>query len=76
MARRMTGLKDEPRLVFLDDATGQLVQVLFVESESFFSCCQAAEGYLKRFSKPVAFYSDKKTEFFGSMCPKPAPAML
>jgi transposase len=46
-------------LVFIDDATGQLVQLLFVESESFFSYCQAAEGYFQQHSKPVAFYSDK-----------------
>jgi transposase len=46
-------------LVFIDDATGQLVQLLFVESESFFSYCQAAEGYFRQFGKPVAFYSDK-----------------
>lgn len=31
----------------------------FVECESFFSYCQAAEGYFKRYGKPVAFYSDK-----------------
>jgi transposase len=46
-------------LVFIDDATGKLVQLLFVESESFFSYCQAAEGYLQQHGKPVAFYSDK-----------------
>lgn len=46
-------------LVFIDDATGQLVQLRFVESESFFSYCQAAEGYFKQHGKPVAFYSDK-----------------
>jgi transposase len=46
-------------LVFIDDATGQVVQLLFVESESFFSYCQAAEGYFKRYGKPVAFYSDR-----------------
>jgi transposase len=46
-------------LVFIDDATGKLVQLLFVESESFFSYCQAAEGYFKRDGKPVAFYSDR-----------------
>jgi len=50
-------------LVFIDDATGQLVQLLFVESESFFSYCQATEGYFKRFGKPVAFYSDKNSIF-------------
>jgi hypothetical protein len=45
--------------VFIDDATGKLVQLLFVESESFFSYCQAAEGYFRQSGKPVAFYSDK-----------------
>ena len=46
-------------LVFIDDATGKLVQLRFVESESFFSYAQAAEGYFKQSGKPVAFYSDK-----------------
>jgi len=50
-------------LVFIDDATGQVVQLLFVESESFFSYCQAAEGYFKQYGKPVAFYSDKNSIF-------------
>jgi hypothetical protein len=46
-------------LVFIDDATGKLVQLRFVDSESFFSYCQAAEGYFRQYGKPVAFYSDK-----------------
>jgi transposase len=46
-------------LVFIDDASGRLVQLLFVEHESFFSYCQAAEGYFTRYGKPDAFYSDK-----------------
>jgi len=46
-------------LVFIDDATGELVQLQFVDSESFFSYAQAAEEYFKRCGKPVAFYSDK-----------------
>jgi transposase len=50
-------------LVFIDDATSKLVQLLFVESESFFSYCQAAEGYFKHYGKPVAFYSDKNSIF-------------
>lgn len=50
-------------LVFIDDATGKLVQLLFVESESFFSYCQAVEDYLRRCGKPVAFYSDKNSIF-------------
>ncbi|HXF28591.1 MAG TPA: ISNCY family transposase [Chlamydiales bacterium] len=50
-------------LVFIDDATGKLVQLRFVESESFFSYCQAAESYFKHYGKPVAFYSDKNSIF-------------
>jgi transposase len=46
-------------LVFIDDATGKLVQLRFVESESFFSYAQAAEDYFRRQGKPIAFYSDK-----------------
>ncbi len=46
-------------LVFIDDATGKLVELQFVDSESFFSYAQAAKNYFKRCGKPVAFYSDK-----------------
>ena len=46
-------------LVFIDDATGKLLQLRFVDNESFFSYAQAAEEYFKRYGKPVAFYSDK-----------------
>jgi hypothetical protein len=46
-------------LVFIDDATGKLVELQFVDSESFFSYSQAAENYFKRHGKPIAFYSDK-----------------
>jgi len=46
-------------LVFIDDATGKLVQLCFVDSESFFSYAGAAEAYFRRCGKPIAFYSDK-----------------
>jgi transposase len=46
-------------LVFIDDATGKLLQLCFVASESFFSYAQAAEVYFRQQGKPVAFYSDK-----------------
>jgi transposase len=36
-------------LVFIDDATGQLVQLQFVECESFFSYAQAAEAYFRQY---------------------------
>ena len=50
-------------LVFIDDATGKLLQLLFVDSESFFSYCAAAQAYFKHYGKPVAFYSDKHGVF-------------
>ena len=46
-------------LVFIDDATGRLGQLSFVQSESFFSYAQAARAYVERHGKPFAFYSDK-----------------
>jgi transposase len=46
-------------LVFIDDATGRLVQLLFVADETFFAYCEAARGYFEREGKPLAFYSDR-----------------
>jgi len=46
-------------LVFIDDATGQLLQLRFVDCESFLTYAQAAEGYFRQYGKPVAFYNDK-----------------
>ena len=50
-------------LVFIDDATSTLMQLLFVASESTFSYFDALERYLAAHGKPVAFYSDKHTIF-------------
>ena len=50
-------------LVFIDDATGKLLQLEFADSESFFSYSQAAECYFRRYGKPTAFYSDKHSIF-------------
>jgi hypothetical protein len=46
-------------LVFIDDATGRLVELLFVQDETFFAYCEAARHYFEREGKPLAFYSDK-----------------
>lgn len=46
-------------LVYIDDATGQLLELLFVPTETFFGYCEATRHYLERYGKPVAFYSDK-----------------
>jgi len=50
-------------LVFIDDATGKLLQLRFVKNESFFTYCEAAQGYFEHYGKPVAFYSDKHGVF-------------
>jgi hypothetical protein len=46
-------------LVYIDDATGQLLELWFVPHESFFGYCEASRHYFERYGKPVAFYSDK-----------------
>jgi len=50
-------------LVFIDDATGQLMELWFVPHESFFGYCEASRHYFERCGKPVAFYSDKHSIF-------------
>lgn len=50
-------------LVFIDDATGKLMQLRFVRSESAFSYFEALALYLKRHGAPIAFYSDKHSVF-------------
>jgi transposase len=50
-------------LVFVDDATGKLVELWFVPHESFFGYCEAARHYFERYGKPGAFYSDKHGVF-------------
>ncbi len=46
-------------LVYVDDATSRLMELLFVPSESTFSYFAATRTYLERHGKPVAFYSDQ-----------------
>ena len=46
-------------LVFIDDATGQLLELWFVPHESFFGYAEAGRHYFAHYGKPVAFYSDK-----------------
>jgi hypothetical protein len=50
-------------LVYVDDATGRLMQLRFVQSESAFSYFDTTRGYLEQHGKPVAFYSDKASIF-------------
>ena len=50
-------------LVFVDDATGKLMQLRFVRSESAFTYFEALALYLERHGAPIAFYSDKHSVF-------------
>ena len=46
-------------LVFVDDATGKLMELWFTEAETTFSYFEATEHYVRQHGKPQAFYSDK-----------------
>lgn len=57
-------------LVFIDDATGKLVELWFVPEETFFGYAEAARHYFERYGKPLAFYSDRHGIFRVNM-PQP-----
>ena len=50
-------------LVYVDDATSQLLQLHFTPSESTFSYFEATRAYIEQHGKPQAFYSDKASVF-------------
>ncbi|MBC2653806.1 ISNCY family transposase, partial [Novosphingobium aerophilum] len=50
-------------LVYIDDATSELMHLKMVESESAFAYMEATREYIERHGKPVAFYSDKHSVF-------------
>ena len=50
-------------LVYIDDATGQLLELFFTPAETTFSYFAATQRYLARHGRPVAFYSDKHSIF-------------
>jgi transposase len=54
-------------LVYIDDATGMLLELWFVPEESFFAYSEASRHYFERYGKPVAFYSDKHGVFHVNM---------
>nr|QTX15042.1 Mobile element protein [Klebsiella pneumoniae] len=51
-------------LVYVDDATSKLMELLFVKSESTFSYFEATRRYIDKHGKPLALYSDKAGVFF------------
>jgi transposase len=50
-------------IVFIDDATGRLVALRFVPSESALAYFETLKSYLTRHGRPLAFYSDKHSIF-------------
>ena len=50
-------------LVYIDDATGKLMECQFVKSESTFTYFDSTRRYIEKHGKPVAFYSDKHSVF-------------
>lgn len=46
-------------LVYIDDASGQLMELWFVDHESFFGYAEATRHYVERHGRPLALYSDK-----------------
>jgi Winged helix-turn helix len=50
-------------LVYIDDATSELMHLKMVESESTCAYMEATRDYIERHGKPVAFYSDKHSVF-------------
>ena len=50
-------------LVFIDDATSELLWLEFCKSETINAYFKANFGYLKKYGKPLAFYADKHSVF-------------
>jgi hypothetical protein len=50
-------------LLFVDDATSQVLAAEFVEHESYFSYGKLCKSYFRTVGVPVAFYSDKFSVF-------------
>jgi hypothetical protein len=50
-------------LVFIDDATGRLMNLRFSETESSFDYMVATRTYVKTHGRPTAFYSDRPAVF-------------
>ncbi|SUC47125.1 Integrase core domain [Providencia stuartii] len=46
-------------LVYVDDTTSKIMELLFVQAESTFTYFNATRRYIERHGKPLALYSDK-----------------
>ena len=50
-------------LVFVDDATSEILAAQFVDHESYFAYAMVCKSYFRAIGLPVAFYSDKFSVF-------------
>jgi transposase len=50
-------------LTYVDDASSRLQLLKFVEGESTFDYMETTKEYLRRYGKPMAFYTDKHSVF-------------
>jgi hypothetical protein len=50
-------------LVLIDDATGKLLGLSFVDQENFHHYASLVRSYFERYGRPTAFYSDKHSVF-------------
>lgn len=50
-------------LVYVDDATGELLQLYFADTESTTSYFEATRRYIRQHGKPQAFYADRAAVF-------------
>jgi transposase len=50
-------------IVYVDDATSQIIVIRFGGSESTFAYFEATREHIDRFGKPLAYYSDKASIF-------------
>lgn len=53
-------------LVYIDDATGRLMNLRFSETESAFDYMVATREYIEQHGKPTAFYSDRHVIFMSA----------
>jgi len=50
-------------IVMIDDATSRIVSSRFEESETTFGYMKAAKTHIKKYGRPIAYYSDKHSIF-------------
>lgn len=50
-------------LVFIDDATSEILALEFVEEESFFAYGEVCKRYFRELGVPISFYSDRFSVF-------------